>query len=512
MARPLLPVNETRFLAVAWEMWLSGDWLVPHLNGQVYDQKPPLLFWLVNIVWSFAGVEESAARLVAPSFGLATVFLSYLAARMFWPEDRFTRYFAPLVLSGTASWVLFSTLTDFEMMIGFFATLGIIGLLLVWRGRALSGWGLVGLCLGLGALAKGPFILIHLLPAALLAPLWMGVKGPDGGWGRWYLGLLGGLGFATVIVLAWALPAAQAGGDGYSSGLLWSQTAGILALNFDHVQPWWFFAAVVLPVVLPWSFWPSFWRAAFKTRLEVRDPCARLLLVWFLGVLILLSVPAAKQVHFLLPALPAFALLVARMVARAPERGGRFDALPFGLFLSLLGIGVMALPFLKPHLNLDPELAELNELWGIGLVVLGLILLLWRPWSGGWRLALQSAAVLVALVIVHVMAAPYLVTFHNVKPTAQWISLAQQRGLPIANISLYHGQYHFLGRLKRPIDSVWEHDIGKWLADHNRGKIISYHDGPILKPEPEFLQPFRSRMITIRDYDDVKANPRVIVR
>ena len=33
LARPLLPIDETRYLAVAWEMRLSGDWIVPHLNG-----------------------------------------------------------------------------------------------------------------------------------------------------------------------------------------------------------------------------------------------------------------------------------------------------------------------------------------------------------------------------------------------------------------------------------------------------------------------------------------------
>jgi 4-amino-4-deoxy-L-arabinose transferase-like glycosyltransferase len=36
LARPLLPIDETRYLAVAWEMRASGDWLVPHLNGALY--------------------------------------------------------------------------------------------------------------------------------------------------------------------------------------------------------------------------------------------------------------------------------------------------------------------------------------------------------------------------------------------------------------------------------------------------------------------------------------------
>jgi len=43
-----LPIDETRYLAVAWEMRQTGEFLVPHLNGALYSQKPPLLFWLIN--------------------------------------------------------------------------------------------------------------------------------------------------------------------------------------------------------------------------------------------------------------------------------------------------------------------------------------------------------------------------------------------------------------------------------------------------------------------------------
>ena len=52
--RPLLPVDETRYLAVAWEMHFGGDSLVPHLNGATYSHKPPLLFWLINLGWAVA--------------------------------------------------------------------------------------------------------------------------------------------------------------------------------------------------------------------------------------------------------------------------------------------------------------------------------------------------------------------------------------------------------------------------------------------------------------------------
>ncbi|MDX1698178.1 MAG: hypothetical protein R3308_07810, partial [Thiohalobacterales bacterium] len=44
--RPLVPADELRYIAVAWEMWQRGDFLVPYLNGEPYSHKPPLFFWL----------------------------------------------------------------------------------------------------------------------------------------------------------------------------------------------------------------------------------------------------------------------------------------------------------------------------------------------------------------------------------------------------------------------------------------------------------------------------------
>jgi 4-amino-4-deoxy-L-arabinose transferase-like glycosyltransferase len=47
LTRNLIPVDETRYTTVAWEMWVRSDFLVPHLNGETYSHKPPLLFWLI---------------------------------------------------------------------------------------------------------------------------------------------------------------------------------------------------------------------------------------------------------------------------------------------------------------------------------------------------------------------------------------------------------------------------------------------------------------------------------
>jgi 4-amino-4-deoxy-L-arabinose transferase-like glycosyltransferase len=85
-SRPLLPIDETRYAAVAWEMWFRNDFLVPHLNGESYSHKPPLLFWLIALSWKLFGVNEMSLRLISPLFSLAALYLSGSIARVLWPD------------------------------------------------------------------------------------------------------------------------------------------------------------------------------------------------------------------------------------------------------------------------------------------------------------------------------------------------------------------------------------------------------------------------------------------
>ncbi|HEY9422465.1 MAG TPA: glycosyltransferase family 39 protein, partial [Thermoanaerobaculia bacterium] len=86
LLRPLMPVDETRYTSVAWEMWTRGDLLVPRLNGLPYSEKPPLLFWLMNLGWRVFGVNEWWPRLIPSLFALLNLFLTMALARRLWPD------------------------------------------------------------------------------------------------------------------------------------------------------------------------------------------------------------------------------------------------------------------------------------------------------------------------------------------------------------------------------------------------------------------------------------------
>src|SRR4029453_17373441 len=85
--RPMLPVDETRYATVAWEMWTRGDFLVPHLNGLPYSDKPPLLFWLCHLGWWLFGVNEWWPRLVPAVFSCGSRWGSPWGSA-FWRKGR----------------------------------------------------------------------------------------------------------------------------------------------------------------------------------------------------------------------------------------------------------------------------------------------------------------------------------------------------------------------------------------------------------------------------------------
>lgn len=459
-ARPLLPMDETRYVSVAWEMWLSGDYLVPRLNGEPYSHKPPLLFWLINLGWAVFGVAEWWARVVSPLFALASLALIGALARKLWPERIEARELAPLMLLGGLFWGAYATLTMFDMLIGFFTLAALWGVLLAHGEGGWRGWVLTGLSLGLGVLAKGPVILVYVLPVAALAPLWSDREKPGRVfWVKWFAGLAGALALAAAIGLAWALPAAQAGGKEYADAILWSQTAGRMSQSFAHERAWWFYFSLTPLAMIPWIFLPSFWRGLSRAGLLSQlasQPGGRFCLIWFVVSVAVLSFVSGKQPHYLIPSIPALALLFAAVFSSKEEESDR------------------------------------------------------RPRTRVHARAITGACILL-LIVVHVALRPFLFENFDLRPLARHVAKLQDQGILVANVHKYHGQYQFLGRLKKPLAITWQHSALQWSKDHPNAKLIATHRGLPEGVVPEFVQKFRGREIAVWSAQDIINNRNIIV-
>ena len=166
-SRSYLPIDETRYVTVAWNMFLNHDFLVPYLNGETYSHKPPLLFWLMNLGWTVFGVNDWWPRLFPSIFALGAVLMTQKIAVRLWPERPHIGYVASLILLGSGMWAVFTTATMFDMLVAFFTIWGALGLLIAWQGEAKKGWAYVALAIAGGLLAKGPTILLQILPCLL---------------------------------------------------------------------------------------------------------------------------------------------------------------------------------------------------------------------------------------------------------------------------------------------------------------------------------------------------------
>ena len=510
--RPLFPVDETRYAAVAWEMWVRDDFLVPYLNGEPYSHKPPLLFWLMQLSWWLFGVNDWSLRLISPLFSLAALYLSGAVARALWPERKRVVALTPLLLLGSFFWMIYSTLTMFDMMLAFFALLGIYSLLkLVASGLALKYWALLGIAIGGGILSKGPVILMHILPVALLCPWWLKTAGLR--WKHWYFGLIAAVLIGAAIALGWAIPAGIAGGETYRNAIFLGQTSGRLVKSFAHQSPWWWYLEILPLLLLPWLLWKPLWAGLRK--LTYQDSGIRFCLAWTIPVFIAFSLVSGKRIHYLLPLVPALILIVARAVDEVTEaeRWERSHIVVMVVF-GLLGTVLMLLPWLNDAYQWRAELSLISPVWGGLLVIVAVILGLVKAKAAQDSVIYVCAASVIASITVSGGFFEVKADRFNTNPAAQTIAALMDENKAIAFYgSKYHGQYHFAGRFKQAITHISSFaDLYDWAKLHQTGYIIvTYKESEPLPPSLISYQfPFKSQNIGLLSSQVLLANTAAV--
>ncbi|HYU30685.1 MAG TPA: glycosyltransferase family 39 protein [Thermoanaerobaculia bacterium] len=495
--RPILPIDETRYVSVAWEMWVRGDFLVPHLNGLPYSEKPPLLFWLMSLGWWAFGVNEWWPRLVPGLFGLVNLFLTGALARRLWPERLELVRTAPAILFGFFLWSLFTTLIMFDMLVAFCVLVALLSIHEARRGGGIVPWLAAGSALGLGILAKGPVALLLPVLVALQEPWWGKELPRSGGRLRWWLGLAGAVVLAAAIALAWALPAAAAGGEAYRQSILFSQTGSRIVRAFAHRHPWWWYLPLLPVLAFPYSFWPPLWKAAARMRPGRLDLGQRFCLAWIVPGLVAFSAISGKQPHYLLPLCPAFALLAARLLGDEPAVR-RWHVLPPLAVLVLAGTAMAAGPSFARELRLPSWAPAVSPWAGVALLLAaaGFVAGFARIFPG--RPAAPTLITLTFLLALYAGFAGVARRAYDVRPIARYLGMAERQGRPIAVVGAYHGQFHFLGRLERPFEVIGRGAEHAWILGHPRGLVVEDLDA--MPPEigrAEITQPYHDGSLVV---------------
>ncbi|QSX32942.1 glycosyltransferase family 39 protein [Shewanella avicenniae] len=459
--RPIMPIDETRYISVAWEMWQSGNWLVPHENGQTYAHKPPMLFWLINLAWALVGVSEWAARSIIPLCSLANFVLLHYLAKALIPNCAKAAQLAPVVLLASAAWLFYLPTTMFDLLLSVFV-LG-FSLAIVHASNKqvtqLRYWLAAALMITAGLLTKGPVMLLYCLPFALLYSLW---RQPNSIKVTQFIARCG---IATLmgigLMLLWVIPAVISGGESYENELLWQQTSGRMVNSFAHARPVYWYLMLLPALLLPLPLLRSFWRG-------LRAPLSRLdkALLLYLAILVgCFSMISGKQIHYLIPLFPFAALWVAH---RLPLRLVR--EWPLTLLMLLLALTTLSMPLWLKSIETP------NSWYWLGLIPLALMCfaVIGNKRNPSATLTTQLLLLPIGLTCSLSALAPVLQHAYNIEPIAHLVARYQQQGKTVASWQRYHNQFGFYGRLQQPLVDISEQAETRlrWAQNHPDSLIL----------------------------------------
>ncbi|EMH4918358.1 lipid IV(A) 4-amino-4-deoxy-L-arabinosyltransferase [Serratia marcescens] len=372
--RLLWQPDETRYAEISREMLQRGDWVVPHLLGLRYFEKPVAGYWFNNISQWLFGENNFAVRFGSVFSTGMTALLVFALAMLMWRNARRASLAALMFLSMVLVFSI-GTYSVLDPMISLWLAAAMVSYYLTLKATSVKGklgaYALLGLACGMGFMTKG--FLALAVPVIAVIPIVIQQRrikdllcyGPVA------------IVTATLLSLPWALAIAQREPDFWNYFFWVEHIQRFAEDNAQHKAPFWYYLPVLLAAVLPWlALLPGALLKGWRER--VQRPELFFLLSWALMPLIFFSIAKGKLPTYILPCMAPLALL---MTAYAEDYAATLRARLFkanawlnGLF-GLIGIVVLVvlssglLP--KAHLFTPQEWPKL---------VLGLIAF------GGWLL------------------------------------------------------------------------------------------------------------------------------
>jgi Aminoarabinose transferase C-terminal domain/Dolichyl-phosphate-mannose-protein mannosyltransferase len=323
--RPLFNPDEGRYAEIPREMLSSGDWIVPHLNGLAYIEKPPLQYWATALTYELLGTSPFAARLYTALAALATIILLWLTARRLWNAE--TAWRAAAVLAGMLIFVALGQLLTLDMSLTFYMTLSLMAFLLAQQAEQPRRWMLLAwVASALGVLTKG--LIAAAIPAVVLI-LYSSYSRDFAPWRR--LHAAWGLPLFLGITVPWHWLAQRRLPDFLQFFFVHEHLARYLTPIADRQEPWWFFGAVFLAGSMPWALsalrvLAGGWRKGAEGGAGKFQPTV-FLWIWVVFIGVFFSLSDSKLMPYILPVMPAVALLIAALPAQTLKRDFLFTAL-----------------------------------------------------------------------------------------------------------------------------------------------------------------------------------------
>lgn len=330
----ILDMNEGLYAEAAREMFVTKDYVIPHLNGVPYLEKPPMLYWLITLSYKLFGVSTFAARLI-PSFSSALV--SLLLVLFGWYNGLTSRascvaviIFATSIITAVIGRVVF-----FDMLLTLWITAALFCFLHWYRTDNVKClWGAY-LLVACAFLTKGPiaicvaggvamaFMLLHCASLKKIAAFFNPV----------------GIAIFLVITMLWVIPATLKLPGFAREYFVNEQLLRFLNKRIPHdyhTGPFYFYIPRVMTYLLPWTFFLPSVFGRIRGKIAQQNIFKLFLWVWFLFTLLFFSLSGDKGDYYMIVGAPPLVLLLGIEIENLLRKNKHFL---FAMLFYVLSLG-----------------------------------------------------------------------------------------------------------------------------------------------------------------------------
>ena len=484
----LVDETEPLFAEASRQMTVTGNWITPMFNGVTRFDKPILIYWCQAIAYRIFGVNEWAVRLPSALSAMGLVSLSFYTL---WSFGSITIQASPDRNPRRGYWLcagLGSAAIALNPHIMIWARTGVSDMLLTgcMDGALLAfflgyaqptkpavqeRWYLAFYVLAaLAVLTKGPVGIV--LPSLIISAFVLYLGNWRQVW-REIRPLRGGLLFIG-LVLPWYILVIQANGWKYINSFFGHHNLERFTQVLEHnLQPWYFYLLVILLGFAPWSVYLpvaiarlKFWQRHNWQSTPRSQHLGLFTLFWFMGVLSFFTIAATKLPSYVLPLMPAAAILVALMWSQQltetikSKYKSKQTLLLWSGWLNVVFLFVLAAAlFYSPHFPLsDPAILNPRQMiqqsglpvlaatiWMVAAVIMA-VLLWYRQW---WGIVSVNLLGFIAFLIFAFMPTSFLIDQARQLPLRQLTAIAIQTQQP--------GEPFFMVGFKKPSVVFYSH-------------------------------------------------------
>jgi 4-amino-4-deoxy-L-arabinose transferase-like glycosyltransferase len=318
----LVGADEPRYAQVAREMLDRSDWVTPTLQGQPWLEKPVLYYWQAMLSFRAFGITAQAARIPAAFDAALLVAAIYFFLRRFRPGSELE---GTLIVASCAGVIGFAHAAATDMPLAACFGIALLGWYAWYESERKVYLATFYIFLALGTLAKGPVapalaaVIVFLFAAvkrewsAILRTLWVP-----------------GVALYFAVTLPWYIAAQLRNPEFFRVFILEHNLARFSEDVYHHRQPFWFYLPVFLLAMTPWTIGLIFalaervrliWAEGKQAFSSSEDSWGLFLFIWMLVPVMFFSASQSKLPGYILPAVPAGALLVVEYLA---GREGKF--------------------------------------------------------------------------------------------------------------------------------------------------------------------------------------------